>query len=154
MKKLLYLSLAFCLLTTLASAQKITEKDLQGKWKLASFTADGITFDIEKGAVTISEEAKAGLPPEALAQLKANMDAAIEPFKQAFVIFEGNKVKQTMGTESNEGTFTVIEKDKQQYLHATYGEITDDAGVIIKDKRLHLTITGDGDDAQMIYTKQ
>lgn len=154
MKKLLYLSFAFCLLSTIAFAQKITEKDLQGKWKLASFTAQGITFDIEKGVVTISEEAKAGLPPEAMAQLKDNMDAALEPFKQAFVLFEGNKVKQTMGMDSNEGTFTVIEKDKQQYIHATYSDITDDAAVLIKDKRLHLTITGDGDDAQMIYTKQ
>lgn len=154
MKKLIYLSVAFCFLTTLACAQKITEKDLQGKWKLASFNAQGVTFDVEKGAINISDEAKQMLPPEALEQLKGSADAALESFKMAYVIFDANKVTQTMGPESNEGTFTIIEKDKEQYLHATYGDMTDDAGIAIKDKRLHITITGDGDDAVMIYTKE
>lgn len=149
MKKLFYLSFAFCLLSTLAFAQKITEKDLQGKWKLTYFTADGITFDVEKDLLTISDEAKETIPPNAIAQLKESL----EPFKEAFAIFEGNKVTQTMSTESNTGTFTIVEKDKQQYLRATYNGVADDAGVAIKDKKLHLTITGDGDDAVMIYSK-
>jgi hypothetical protein len=155
MKKLFYLSLALCFFTALTSAQKVTQKDLQGKWKLTYFKADGLEFDIVKEKITISDEAKDVLPPEMLQQLQGNSTDALAPFKEAYAVFLGDKLQQILGPEVKECAYTITEKDGQQFIHATFEDgATDDTAVAIKDKQLYLTISGDGDDAEMIYSKE
>lgn len=155
MKKLLYFTFALCFFTTLASAQKVTEKDLQGKWKLTYFIANGVTFDIVKEKVTISDEAKSMMSADIFQQLQNHPSEAIEPFKAAYADFDKGKLKQIMGADVTECVYTIIEKDGQQFVHVTYADgASDDTGIVIKDKQLYLTITGNGDDAQMIYSKQ
>lgn len=155
MKKLLFLSFALCLFTTVASAQKITEKDLQGKWKLDYFNADGVIFDVVKGKVTISEETKKQMPPETVEQMENNPEAVIEPFKSAYVVFNNNNFEQTMGSDSSGGIYTLVEKDKQTFMNIAFQDgITDSSTLLIKDNKLHITITGEGDNILMIYSRE
>ena len=154
MKKLLILSFALCLFTTLASAQKITQKDLQGKWKLDYFNADGVVFDVVKGTVNISEETKKLMPPETVTQMESNPEAVLEPFKTAYVVFNANNFEQGMGSDVSGGTYTLEEKDKQTFMNILFGDgVTDTSTIAFKDNKLHITITGEGDNILMIYSK-
>lgn len=103
--------MAFCFITVTASAQKVTEKDLQGTWKLTSFNTDGIEIDITTGVVTVSEEVKSQLSPEAIDNIKAGMREVMEPLSMWYVYITGSSIRQAVGPEQEQGTFTIADKN-------------------------------------------
>lgn len=155
MKKLIYVCLAMCFFTTIASAQKLTQKDLQGTWKMTAFNAGGLNVDVITEKVTLSPEVEAQMTPETKQQMQAGMQQAMEVFKASFAYVEGNNLRQTMGGQEQKGTFTIKDQDGKQYLVLTQPEgITEDILVSMKDKKLYLS-QGAGDDAaQFVYAKQ
>jgi hypothetical protein len=154
MKKLMYLFVAFCL-TTVASAQKLTDKDLQGTWKLAALEAAGMKIDVATEKVTLTPEMQAQMTPEMQQQMEAGMAEAMEMFKESYAYVEGKSLKQTMGPEERKGTFVLAQKDGKNVIDYTMEDGTkENITVSIVDKKLHLSMDDEGTTALFIYTKQ
>lgn len=155
MKKLIYACLAVLFFTTLVNAQKVAQKDLQGTWKMISFTAGGLNVDIPTEKITLSPEMEAQMTPEVKQQMQDGMKQAMEIFKSSFAYVEGNSLRQTMGGQEQKGSFTMKEQDGKQYLVlTTEGGTTEDILVTITDKKLHLSQGQGNDAAKFIYAKQ
>ncbi|MDV6168790.1 hypothetical protein R1T16_10160 [Flavobacterium sp. DG1-102-2] len=153
MKKLIYLFVALCAFTA-ASAQKISDKDLQGNWKLTSVNMSGITIDLVTGAVVIPEEQKAQLTPDVAAQLDAGMKQAAEQLKNSSASFTGNTVKQNMAGKEKTGTYTLKEEGTNQIMSATWSDAsTSDTTVWIKEKKLHISKSGQGQTLELVFVK-
>jgi len=155
MKKLAYLCLALCLFTTIASAQKITAKTLQGKWMLTAFESEGIFFDLAKNDVIIPDEIKSQIPPEQLEQAKTGMLASMSTLKGSYMLIADSNFTATLGQELTKGTYTLTEKDKKQFMIITMeGEGPDETEVLMKDNKLHLIQYTNGvKEGELIYTK-
>ena len=57
MKKIIYLCLAFCMVTALSFAQKVTKENLQGTWQIVAIdilNTEGVYIDLVKDEVTFS----------------------------------------------------------------------------------------------------
>ena len=155
MKKLLYLCLAACLCTTLAFAQKLTNKELQGNWKMTGFTSQGIALDFKTQEVTISPEMQAQLSPEAITGIKEGMKQAVGPLSASYLIFKGGTMKLAVGPEAETGDFTLTEKDGKQMLAFKKPDgSTTDLPVVMKDKQLYLTLSDQGQTADFIFRKE
>lgn len=154
MKKLVYLCMAICF-STIATAQKVTEKELQGTWKMTALTTQGVHLDIATKKVTIPDEMKSQLPPETVQQIQTNMQQAAEPLSKAFMYVEKNNIRQVMGPQEEKGTFTISDKDSKQYLVTTLADGRASEGeVALKDNKLHVTQTDGTQVANFIYEKQ
>ncbi|AWH83767.1 hypothetical protein HYN59_00955 [Flavobacterium album] len=154
MKKLMYLFVALCL-TTVASAQKLTEKDIQGTWKLASLEAGGMKIDVVAEKINLSPEQEAKMTPEMKQQMEAGMAQAMEMFKESYAYIDGKNLRQTMGPEEQKGTFVLANKDGKNIITLTKDDgTTEEITVSIVDKKLHLVQSGEGASADFTYTKQ
>ena len=156
MKNLIYLCLAICMFTSIAAAQKVTEKDLQGTWKMTNFVAGGLIVDVPANTVTLQPELASQLTPEQKKQFDEGTSLAMEMFKESYAYIEGKTIKQTMGGKEQAGTFTIKEQDGNQYLVLTEneGSPSEDILVSIKDKKLYLTQGSADDKAEFVYVKQ
>lgn len=152
MKKLFYLSLALCFFTTLASAQKVTQKDLQGVWALQGLESEGIYFDLVKEDVIIPDEIK-GLVS---ADDEAQMRMAIPVLKDSFMKITDNKIEMNMGPDGDHGVFTLATKDNKNMMTVTMSDgVPDDSEVFFKDKLLHIINYVDGQkESELIYVKK
>lgn len=141
MKKIFYLCAAALLFTTVGFAQKITGKDLEGNWKMTTFTTQGITFNLETEKVMLTPEMQEQIGQEGLAALQEGMKQSLEPIKTSYINFKGTAIKLSMGTETESGVYTLIEKNGTQVLSVKSpdGEITE-MPVSIKDKKLNITM--------------
>lgn len=147
--------LAVFFISTIATAQKVTESALQGKWKMTALTTQGVSLDIEKQEVTIPEEMKAQLPPETIQQIETNMKQAAEPLSKSYMLVEKNSIKQVMGPQEENGTFTINDKESKQFLSTTLENGTaTEAQIAMIDNKLHITQTDGTQVANFIYTKQ
>ena len=154
MKKILYFCLAACLFTTMAFAQKITARELEGNWKMTGFSTQGIGFDLQTQEVIVSPEMKAQLSPEAMTGLKEGMKQAVEPMKASYVNFTGNNLKLVVGPETENGTFTLAEKNGKQVLVVKNADGTsDEVPIAYKDKKLYMTMGDEGQKADFIFMK-
>lgn len=154
MRKLIYLFVV-CSLTTVATAQKVTEKELQGNWKLAGLNANGITLDMKTETVTISEELKAQLTPDMITQINDGMKQAVTPLKNSSTVFTGSNVKQIIAGQEKSGTYTVASKDNVQSISYKWSDgTTTEEEVSLKDKQLLLTKSQQGQSAVFIYSKE
>ncbi len=154
MKKVLYLFVAVCL-STVASAQKLTDKDIQGTWKLAALEASGMKIDVAGEKVVLSPEMEAQLTPEAKEQMNAGMAQAMEMFRESYAYVEGKNLRQTMGPEEQKGTFVMAQKDGKNVITLTKEDgTTEEIVATIVDKKLHLEQAGGGASAVFVYTKQ
>lgn len=155
MRKLLYLFVAVCISAT-ASAQKLTEKDLQGSWNLAAVEASGMVIDVAKEKVTLPPETEAMLTEEQKAEMNAGMAQAMEMFRESHAKFEGKNFTQNMGPEEiGKGTYTITQKDGKNIMTLTEAigtpkEIT----ISITDKKLRMEATEGGAVVAFVYTKQ
>lgn len=156
MKKVFLFCMAMCLATTLAFAQKITNKDLQGNWKLAAFDASGIRLDLKTQDVTISPDLAAQLTPEAVTGIKEGMKQAVAPLSTSFVNFTGtNNVSLSIAGDTQAGTYTLAEKDGKQHLAVKKADgTTAELPVAMKDKQLYVTLSQQGQQADFIFGKQ
>lgn len=153
MKKTIYLFVALCI-STLATAQKITEKDLQGTWNLAAFNANGIQLDITTGTVNVSEELKSQLTPEMITELNDSVKEGIAVLKSSNVVFTGKNTKQNIAGQEKSGSFEIKDKNGEQYIITTYPDkTTSETTVTIKDKKLHLSKSDQGQTAELIFNK-
>ncbi len=151
--KNLFLALAALFVTSAAFAQKITNKDLQGHWNIAAFSASGISYDLKTEAITLSPEMQAQAGPEALPAIKESMKQNAAQFNGAFVDFDGAFMKMAMAGGSETNVFSLTEKDGKQFLTVKGDDgISYDMPVALKDKKLFITI----DPVQridMVYTR-
>lgn len=153
MKKALYLFLACCI-STVASAQKVTGKDIQGNWKLAAFNASGIYLDMNTGLATISEELKSQLTSEDVAEINESMKQGIESLKISTISFTGNAVKQNIAGDEKTGTFEIKEINQEQRILSTYSDgSTSNTAIYIKDKKLYISKSEQGQTAELIFNK-
>lgn len=154
MKKLIYLFVACCL-TTVATAQKIAEKDLQGDWKLTALNANGVSLDIKTGTVVISEELKSQLTPDLITQINDGMKQAVEPLKNSSTSFTGANVKQTIAGQEKSGTYVITSKDNVNTITFKWSDnTTTDAEISVKDKKIHLSKSEQGQSAEFIFSKE
>jgi hypothetical protein len=140
------------LFTTIASAQKITNKDLQGNWTLLGFESGPIYFDLVKKDIVVPAELKAQIPPEADAQMRA----ALPMLEGSYMEVKDNKITMTLGPDGEDGTFVLTEKDGKQIMTITFEDTTtDDSEIFMKDKQLHLVQYTDGvKEAEFVYAKK
>jgi hypothetical protein len=152
-KKLVFLFIA-CNFTITAFAQKLTQKDIQGTWKLAGFSVEGIYLDVAKEDVTFSKELEAKYPEVAREQIKLGMLENIEGFQSARTYIEGNNIRQTMGGEEDKGTFTITTKGADQFIAISNPEgATDEVKSFFKDKQLHMIQKDEEQEVEFIYIK-
>lgn len=153
-KKIVFLLLS-CGLALTASAQKLTQKDIQGTWKLAGFNVEGVYLDVVKEDVTFSKELEAKYPEIAREQIKLGMLENIEGFQSARTYIDGNNIKQTMGPEEDKGTFTIATKGADQFIIISNPEgATDELKAFFKDKQLHMIQKDEEQEVEFIYVKQ
>mgnify|MGYP006147715529 CR=1 FL=1 len=147
--------LAICFISTIATAQKITESALQGKWKMTALTTQGVSLDIEKKEVTIPEEMKAQLPPETVQQIEESMKQAAEPLSESYMQVEKGNITHVMGPQQEKGTFKISDKDNKQFLTTTLEDGTsNEAEIAMVGNKLHVTQSDGVQAANFIYTKQ
>lgn len=153
MKKLIYFFVACCI-TVPAIAQKITDKDLQGNWKLAGYNQNGITVNIATGAITVSEEMKLQISPEMMSQLNESVKQILEPLRASNVTFTGNSIQQNMGGQQKSGTYTIKDSDGRQVMTATWSDnSSSETSVWIKDKQLYIFRYEQGQSAEFVFDK-
>gem|GEM_PF-1756549 len=154
MKKILYLFTACCI-ATLAQAQTLTEKDLQGNWAIHSFHASGIIVDAVTGEVSFSDEIKSQLTPELEQQIKGQMAGASEALKGGTINIDGNNLTRTISGTSKKGTYALKETDGKQSIVITYDDGTsNEVGIAKVDNMLSVTAAQNGQQAEFRYTKQ
>lgn len=148
----MYACLALCLFTTIASAQKITQKDLQGNWTLLGFESGPIYFDLVKKDLVIPAELKGQIPPDADAELRA----AIPMLEGSYLEIKDDNLTMTLGREAENGTFVLAEKENKQIITITFKDGTsDDSEIFMKDKQLHLVQYTDGEkESEFVYAKK
>jgi hypothetical protein len=147
--------LAICMFTTIATAQKVTEQDLQGTWKMTNFSAGGLMVDVPANKITLKPELESQLTPEQKQQMEEQMDLAMEMFKESYAYIEGKNLRQTMGGQEQKGTFTLKDQDGKQYIVLTVAEgATEDMLVSIKDKKLMISQGEGAEAAEFVYIKQ
>lgn len=153
MKKIIYL-LALCLITVSAIAQKLTDKDLQGSWKLAVFNHNGVNVNVSTGAVTISEEMKSQLSPEMMSQIDESVKEVLEPLRASNVTFTGNSIMQNMGGQEKNGTYTIKDKDGHQVMTTAWSDATtSETTVWIKDNQLYIFRYEQGQSGEFVFIK-
>lgn len=150
----MYLLVAFCL-TTVASAQKLTEKDIQGTWKMVSLDAPQMKIDVATEKIVLSPEMEAQMTPEMKQQMEAGMAEAFEVFKESYAYVEGKNLRQAMGPEERKGTFVIAQKDGKNVMTFTTADGTSEEIIVaLADKKLSLTLSGGGESATFTYVKQ
>lgn len=156
MKKLIIMCLAICMFTSIATAQKVTEKDLQGTWKMTSFIGGGLIVDVPLNNISLKPEVESQLTPEQKKQFNDERELAMEMFKESYAYIDGNSIRQTMGGKEQKGSFTLKEQDGKQYLVLTEseGSATENIEVSMKDKKLYLTQGAENEKAEFVYVKQ
>jgi len=153
MKKLIYLFFALSVCAA-ASAQKITDKDLQGNWKLIGLSTNGVYLDVTTGTVTIPDDLKAQLTPDITTQINDAMTQAAAQLKNSTASFTGNALKQNMGGKEKNGTYTLKEVEGGQVMTTTWSDATtSETGISIKEKKLSVLRTGQGQTAEFIFIK-
>ena len=153
MKKLIYLFVALGI-CSMASAQKITEKDLQGNWKLIGLSTNGVYLDVTSGTVTIPDDLKTQLTPDITTQINDAMTQAAAQLKNSTASFTGNNLKQNMGGKEKNGTFSLKDVEGGQLMTTTWSDATtSETGISIKDKKLSVLRSGQGQTAEFIFTK-
>ncbi|MCO6148279.1 hypothetical protein [Flavobacterium sp. NRK1] len=151
MKKLM-LTIITCMIFMTAWAQKFTEKDLQGKWKLVTYSTVNASLDIATGKATVTETGKS-LGSAMEPRIKADIEVYAENLKIAYLEIEGNNFMQVLFDIVKAGPFTIKDKDNYQVLDAKFDDGT--KGLIaftIKDEKLYLTYMGNG--KTYIYERQ
>lgn len=150
MKKILY-TLFLSFFITLTWAQKATQQDLQGKWKLVTYAVSGAILDIETGKATVAETDNA-LQAAMGVKLKADMESYAEGLRMSELEISGNNFYQVIADFARNGPFTITEKDGQQYISASFDNGTTDS-IPFKIIEGKLVLQNTQGNKQYVYSK-
>lgn len=129
-KSFLIICALFCFAASWA--QKVTQKDLQGKWKLISYSIPNATLNVETGEVTLA------VVNDATVSLKTDMEGFAEDLKATYIEIEGNNFYQIVLDSVKNGPFTLGEKDGMQSINAIFDDGTQEQLPFeLKDGKLH-----------------
>lgn len=124
MKNLLLSVFLFVIVSPLwaqATAEIYTEKDLQGKWKLVSFSANNVTLDVESGVATVDEVYEKTIKPELAATLKQDMEINAADYKDDYLDVTGKKFVMYVNNKTQKGSFKINrDKKNNQVITATF----------------------------------
>lgn len=143
--KLLYAILIAFVLSPAAFAQKITEKDLNGKWNIVAISKEGARVDFETGKVTVTEEWKKNNPDKTVEEMEEKLKGGDLGMLSAIAfVFKDGVMSLEMGGESmEEGPLTLVEEDGKTYMaDGVMGG--DRTALSMKDGRLVLDMSGQG----------
>lgn len=118
MKNLLLIVFTFFLSITLW-AQKATEKDLQGNWKLITYEVNGASLDVDSGKVTLTQNDNP-LMAAMSNKLIADMEGYAEGLRMSSLEITGNTFNQVIIDNVRNGEFTISEKDGAQVINAKF----------------------------------
>ncbi|MHA3787636.1 hypothetical protein ACX0HA_05435 [Flavobacterium hauense] len=154
MRKLIYLLAIFLISISTSAQKKITDKDLQGNWKLAGYNQNGVTLDVNTGTVTISQEMKNQISPDMMSQIDESVKQILEPLRASKVTFSGNSIEQNMGGQERNGTYSIKDKDGHQIMTTSWSDsTTTETTVWIKDTQLYIFKYEQGQSAEFVFTK-
>jgi hypothetical protein len=120
-------------------AQKATEKDLQGNWRLITYAVQGASLDVQSGQVTL-DKPDSTLMAAMTVNLKADMEAYAEGLRQSSLEIVGNNFNQVIVDFVRNGPFTLGEKNGHQVITAHFDNGTsDDVPFEIVNGKLHLS---------------
>jgi hypothetical protein len=151
--KSLFLILITCFLPLIVSAQKVTMENLQGTWKLSTYSVQGVSIDVETGTISASKETETRTSPAFLAQIKENIKQYAEPIKTSYIYITGNNIRKIIADIVNDGPFTLKEKNGKQFIDANYDNgTTGQMAVNMIDGKPHITEART--QKEFIYTRQ
>lgn len=152
MRKFIFAFVA-CIFALFASAQKITEKDLQGNWKLTGLITAGIALDVRTGKITNSKEAEITIPPDAFTIIKDNIKQYGGSLNNSYTNITGNSIKQVLGDITKNGTFMLKDYKKIQLISIKNDDGTN-TEIPIKIVNERLYITNPKNKQELIYNKE
>lgn len=133
-------------------AQKATEKELQGNWKLVTYVVEGASLDIQTGKVTLGK-AESQLQAALGVKLKSDMEAYAEGLRQSSLEISGNNFNQVVVDIVRNGPFVITEKNGQQFISAKFDDgSSDNIPFKFVDGKLYLLHSKSP--KQYIYEKQ
>ncbi|MES2486922.1 MAG: hypothetical protein V4581_13380 [Bacteroidota bacterium] len=110
MKKMYFL--AMLVFTALAvQAQTVTKEQLQGKWRMVSFSDENGSADVLNGTWKIND--KPTMPKN---EVESQYKSIVEQTKDALLKIEGNTASQIVLGEEFKGQFTLEDKNGKTYM--------------------------------------
>ncbi len=143
--KLFYAILIALVLSPAAFAQKITAKDLEGKWNIVAISKEGARVDFETGKVTVTEEWKKNNPDKTVEQMEEKLKGGDLSMLAAITFgFKEGVMSIEMGGQSmQEGPITLLEENGKTYM--ADGVMGGDRPALsMKDGRLIMDMSGQG----------
>ena len=120
-------------------AQKATQQDLQGNWKLITYMVPGASLDVATGKVTLSESTTP-IAASMSAKLKADMESYTEMLQLSTLEIKGNNFYRVFYDVVNNGTFTIIDKKEYQIMSTNFDDGTSaEIPFQIKEGKLYTT---------------
>ena len=150
MKKIL----TFILFITVANlTAQVSQKDLQGTWKLVSYKDGQAIIDAVKGTFELVADYKATLTPEELKEEERNYAIMAKQYKVSTLAFKDNTARQIIGEETYTGTFVLTDYEKVTEITITESDGGPDepAEIAIINKQLVISMDGE---FELVYKKQ
>ena len=144
MKKLFLLLLVAA--SFAAQAQTVTQKDLQGKWKLVTFINENGTVDIAKGTWKLNAGAE-----DAKDNAAELYEGIIAQSKDAVLVIKGDTASQVVEGQEFETQYSLEDKNGKTYITMDQGT-TGAPQVFIKDGQMHVLDENHELDMEMIYS--
>lgn len=148
MKKLLLM----CVFAVSFAAQaQITQKDLQGSWKLTGLNDGDVILDFEKRTARLTPESAEGFTALELKEEEAMVLEELDDYKEEYpeiLVVTGNTIRAEKDGEQEVVAFTI--ENGKTLVTETNGQVERD---ILELKGKTLTVAVDGIEVTLIYTK-
>ncbi|MES2487236.1 MAG: hypothetical protein V4581_14970 [Bacteroidota bacterium] len=153
MKKLHITFVALFMLVAV-QAQTAAEKAVLGKWNIASVTTDGVTFDMNTGDMTFSDEVVKEIKAEgvSLEGAKKMLKPQMSEYKDMSLTINANgTMKMFIFKTTFDDTYKLVEKDGKKWFIGGGGAETE---YILTDNMLVLMVNKRDTIIQMSFKKE
>lgn len=152
MKKALLLLLAVALPLP-ALAQKVTDKNLLGRWEMCALETSYGLVDFDLNKVTLSESKKKTVSKEEWPEIESNMLEGVSYCSLMYLEFKPKSIVKHNLDGEDEGVYSIFEKGGKQYLiEPGMPADSDEVNVYMKNSKLQLSVKDDdGSDIIMIF---